>query len=311
MISVDGAAVALGAVLGLGLWSMTAALPRVRARHLTERLAPYLSDVSEEARAMTERRVSDPVSVLGALLGPGLWHASRALERLLGGNRGVERWIAQAGLPLTVQRFRLQQVLCCLAGVAAGIVAAAVLVPYAPVPAVAVVLPLAGGAAGATARDAALRRRAAARVARLDEELPTVLEFLALTLSAGEGVLDALRRVARIGSGELAGEFRLVVADVDLGVPVQTALGDCSRRIGSSALTRTVDQLVAALERGAPVADVLRAQAEDSREETKRRLLEAAGRKEVSMLVPLVLLILPLSICFALLPGLFVLQAGF
>ena len=41
---------------------------------------------------------------------------------------------------------------------------------------------------------------------------------------------------------------------------------------------------------------MLRAQAQDSREEGKRHLLEAAGKKEVAMLVPLVFLILPVTI---------------
>lgn len=41
-----------------------------------------------------------------------------------------------------------------------------------------------------------------------------------------------------------------------------------------------------ALERGTPLAQTLQAQALDAREAAKRELLEAAGRKEISMLVP-------------------------
>jgi hypothetical protein len=44
--------------------------------------------------------------------------------------------------------------------------------------------------------------------------------------------------------------------------------------------------LVVAIERGTPLADVLRAQAVDVREIGKRALLEAGGRKEISMMVP-------------------------
>lgn len=64
-------------------------------------------------------------------------------------------------------------------------------------------------------------------------------------------------------------------------------------------MSRTIDQLLGALERGTPLVEVLRAQVQDSRDETKRELLEAAGRKEVAMLVPLVFLILPVTIAFA------------
>ena len=69
--------------------------------------------------------------------------------------------------------------------------------------------------------------------------------------------------------------------------------------------------IAAALERGTPLAEVLRAQAQDSRDQAKRELLESAGRKEVAMLVPLVFLILPTTIAFAVFPALLVLQVGF
>ena len=51
--------------------------------------------------------------------------------------------------------------------------------------------------------------------------------------------------------------------------------------------------------------------AQDAREESKRALLEAAGRKEVAMLVPLVFLILPVTVLVAIWPGVLVLRMGF
>ena len=61
---------------------------------------------------------------------------------------------------------------------------------------------------------------------------------------------------------------------------------------------------VVAIERGTPLADVLRAQATDVREVGKRALLEASGKKEISMMAPVVFLILPITVLFALYPGL-------
>jgi tight adherence protein C len=58
-----------------------------------------------------------------------------------------------------------------------------------------------------------------------------------------------------------------------------------------------------AVERGTPLADVLRAQASDVREQRKRELIEAGGRREVLMLVPVVFLLLPVVVLFALYPG--------
>ena len=158
--------------------------------------------------------------------------------------------------------------------------------------------------------DAWLTRAARARVGRVREELPTVLEFIALCLSAGEGILDSLRRVSEVGAGELTAELRAVVVAVGTGSPLPEALSKMSDGLQIPALTRSVDQLVAAIDRGAPLAQVLHAQALDAREDAKRDLIERAGRKEIYMLVPLVFLILPMSVLFAVFPGIFMLRLG-
>jgi tight adherence protein C len=138
-----------------------------------------------------------------------------------------------------------------------------------------------------------------------------VLEFLTLSLTAGEGMLDAIRRVADAGSGELPGEFARLVAAVRAGVPMGHALAELRDGLDHPALSRAIDQVLGALERGAPLAAVLRAQAGDAREDAKRTIIELAGRKEIAMLVPLIFLILPVTVAFALFPGYLVLQAGF
>jgi len=168
-----------------------------------------------------------------------------------------------------------------------------------------------GAAIGVLLPDQLLSAAARSRRDRIAAELPTVLEFLTLSLSAGEAVLDALRRVSRSGKGDLARELGTVVAQVNAGVPLSTALDRCADEIQLPALTRTVDQLLGALERGTPLVDVLRAQAQDSRDDAKRSLLEAAGRKEIAMMVPLVFLILPVTVAFAIFPGILVLRLGF
>src|SRR5690606_13084109 len=129
-------------------------------------------------------------------------------------------------------------------------------------------------------------------------------------LAAGEGLLDALRRVASVGSGELTGEFRRVVTAVQTGSPLATALAETAENLASPLVTRAIDQIIAALERGSPLAEVLQAQAADAREDAKRRLLERAGRNEISMMIPVVFGLLPLSVIFALLPGILLLQLG-
>ena len=167
-----------------------------------------------------------------------------------------------------------------------------------------------GGIGGIAVVDALLARSARRRSARIAQEFPTVVEFLALSVAAGESILEALRRVARTGSGELAGELDRVVQRAAAGQPLGTALAELRDDLAVPAVGRLIDQVLAALDRGTPLAEVLRAHALDARDDSKRRLLEAAGTREVAMLVPLVFLILPVTVLFAVWPGLMVLQLG-
>jgi tight adherence protein C len=301
-----------GSVLGVGLWSLVSLTPRLSRPRLANRLAPYLLDVSVEARVVVGRRSVDPIPVLGSLFAPVFGALVRALAGVLGGGEVIERRLRQSGSSRTVDEFRSEQLVWGLIGLATGLLTVVGTPLGRSWP---LVLQIAGpamaAAAGVVLWDVRLKRAATARLARMDSELPTILEFLTLSLAAGEGILDALRRVARSTSGELSREFAGVIGDVHAGVSVTAALTELSRRMRLTSLTRFVDQVVGAIDRGSPLAEVLRAQAQDGREEAKRTLLEAAGKKEVAMMVPLVFLILPMTIVFAIFPGLFVLQAGF
>jgi tight adherence protein C len=305
-------AVLLGVILGLGLWLVTSAVPRIGRPRLVERVAPYVADLSPAARAMLARRPSDPTPVLGFVVIPAARWLRRFVSEWLGGNDAIARRLRQAGSAMTVERFRGEQ----LAWAAGAFVLASALAISAPAFSalpmiVRVAMPAVAAALGAVVRDWFLQRRARRRLARISSELPTVLEFLTLSLTAGEGMLDAIRRVAGAGSGELPGEFAHVVTAVGTGVPLGRALAELRDGLEHPALSRAIDQVLGALERGAPLAAVLRAQAGDAREEAKRTIIELAGRKEIAMLVPLIFLILPVTVAFALFPGYLVLQAGF
>jgi tight adherence protein C len=301
-----------GMALGIGLWSLASLTPRLSRPSLAQRTAPYLVDVSAGAREFVARRASDPVPVLGLMLGPAVGIGTRALAAVLGGGESIERRLVQSRSTLSVDGFRSQQLLGAVTGAFLGIVVIVGFSQFGVVPpATQVAFSLLLGATGIAARDAMLRRAARRRLARIESELPTVLEFLTLSLSAGETVLDGLRRIARISGGELAREFAIVVTEVNSGTSIASALGSRASALQLPSFTRCVEQMTGALERGTPLSEVLRAQAQDSREDSKRALLEVAGKKEVTMLVPLVFLILPTTVLFAIWPGLFVLQTGF
>lgn len=307
-----GWASGFGVLLGLGLWALAMLLPPLRRPRLADRIAPYVADLSSNARARAARRSTDPLPVLGTLLVPVL-RGLRWVLGLIGADQElVLRRLGQAGGP-TLEQYRLSQLLWALAGFAIaslfavlGYGSGRLVLPLA------VLVPPMGAGFGILLRDRLLALAASRRLARIEEELPTVLEFLSLSLAAGEAITDALDRVARIGSsGELGGEFRLVMAEVSTGVPFAAALRAFDTRLTMPVVSRCIDQVLGALERGTPVATVLLDQAQDGRDTAKRRLLESAGKKEIAMLVPLVFLILPLSIIIAVFPGAFVLRTGF
>ncbi len=305
-------AVVCGLALGVGLWSLASLVPRLGRPRLVNRIAPYLADVSSEARELLSRRPTDPLPVVGMLLAPPFARGRELLGRVLGGAGTIELRLGQSGSPLSVEAFRSRQLLWGLSGMVLGLAAVFAIArgqQVAPIP-VAVIVVL-GGAAGVVLRDHLLQRSVRARLRRISSELPTVLEFLTLSLSAGEGILDALRRVSQISHGALAGELAAVVSDVNTGIPLAESLRTLDNGIRLPALSRCIEQITGALERGTPLAEVLRAQAQDGRDDAKRELLELAGKKEVAMLIPLVFLILPTTIAFAIFPGIIVLQLGF
>ncbi len=135
-------------------------------------------------------------------------------------------------------------------------------------------------------------------------EFPVVAELLALAVTAGESPTAAIARVTRLSGGELARELGAALGRARAGVPLVDALQQVADRTSLDALARFIDGLLVAIERGTPLAEVLRAQAADVREAGKRRLLEAGGRKEIGMMVPVVFLVLPVTVLFALFPGL-------
>ena len=100
-------------------------------------------------------------------------------------------------------------------------------------------------------------------------------------------------------------EFATCVSDVHNGLPFGVALRAAAARCDVPQFNRFVEGVVLALERGTPIAEVVRAQAMDVRAQEQRRLMELAGRKDVIMLIPIVFMILPTVVLIAVYPGLY------
>ncbi len=241
---------------------------------------------------------------------------TRVLTRIAEGigstNTSVERRLLLVGAPGTLSLFRLQQVVVSLLSLILGAAGGTLLAVRGNrnIAVVVTVLMVVSALGGATVWDQVLSWRAQVRQRRINAEVPDFSELLALSISAGESIYASLARVSELGSSDLADEIRQTVAELQLGVPSSTALSELARRNESPALDRLCQTLLTAIERGAPLAVVLHDQARDIRETSRQQLMEEGGKREIFMLFPVVFLILPITILFALYPGLVALRIG-
>lgn len=311
MSALLASAAACGAVLGAALWLVLVRLPFMRPVSFTERIAPQLRSYSVQSRLLHEApRNLTPFGPLERIIRPVLGDWMRALGRLNPGTTALNRRLVRAGSEKTAVEFRAEQLLW-----AAGFLGAVALVLISGLsmrlnPLFAVLIVVAASLAGFMLRDYALGARIKKREARMMAEFPSVAELMALAVSAGESATGALDRVCRRTQGELAKEFGLVLASTRAGQPLVEALQDFSARTNLAPLVRFVDGLIVAVERGTPLAEILRAQAQDVRDAAKRDLMESAGKKEIGMMVPLVFGVLPLTVVFAVFPGLAAITLG-
>ena len=292
----------LGFLVGTGLLLVWFGLPRHRRAGLGDRVLPYLKDTPRPSNLLTS--ATQTKGMFGVLFAPLLGEMSGHVERIMGGAPSVRRRLLRAGLAPDVDKFRAQQVIWGVAGglgmLAVGMLSA---VTRGSSPVLVVLLTGIGIASGVVAADVYLSHRAKKREQRMLAEFPTVAELLALAVGAGEGAVGALERVCRLSRGELSDELRRCLADARAGASLPAALQGLADRTGLMSLTRFVDGIVIAVERGTPLADVLRAQAQDVREEGRRLIMEAGGKKEIAMMVPVVFLVLPITVVFAIFPG--------
>jgi tight adherence protein C len=148
-----------------------------------------------------------------------------------------------------------------------------------------------------------LSNRCKRRLQRIESEFPSLIEMLTLAAGAGESPISSLKRIALRANGHLAVEIREVITSVERGSPFSVALDEMSYRIGSTSVRRFVDSMIISLSRGTSLVETLSHNVQESRNQERVRLLSAAGKAEISMMIPVVFLILPISILFALFPS--------
>jgi tight adherence protein C len=298
---------ALGLMAALGALLAIRSAPPMRLIRLGDRIAPYLADTPAPSRLLARSAGAPaPLEVARRLLGPAATGLIRWLDRVVGGSASVRRRLGGLGLTADVEDFRMEQVVWGGLGMIGGAVglAGVTYLRGGVDPVLAAGAALLGAVGGVLARDWWLSQQVQHRERAMLAEFPVIADLLALAVLAGEAPIDAMQRVCRLTRGELTRDLQGALDEAKAGKPITRALGELAERTTLEPFSRFIQGLLVAIERGTPLADVLRAQATDVREFSKRALLEAGGRKELQMMVPVVFLILPVTVLFALYPGL-------
>ena len=256
-------------------------LPGFAPRVTHRRIDPYLPKSWDGSSSFRAQRGGLFERAIGALF--------------LEDERVTANRLAAAGSERAVLGFRVERTLI---GVSSSIALAAMLTTMGGrVSGATVLAAILGGASASGARDRWLSTQAERRSKRMAAKLPLALDLLAIAVRSGESVEASIKRVSHCLAGtELGVELDRVVAEIRSGIPTSEALQNFAKNNPDHRLQRAGRALSLAIENGTPVAGVLNGQASDVRDAERRGLLEAGGKREVWMLVPVVFLLLPVMV---------------
>lgn len=253
-------------------------------------------------------RAGRPAAAQGALSFTQSSFVVSLLEAIGSTSTSVRRRLILLGKEADLPAFRLHQVIAAITGMILCLAIGTPLAMSKGKGGLVLILIAFGALVGAAGWDQRLGVKARARQRRIDAQVPDASELLALAVGAGESIPAALERIARISRSDLSEEIERTTSQIRLGTPSSRALLELAERNDSAPLDRLCHTLVTAIERGSPLARVLHDQAKDIREAARQSLMEEGGKREIAMLVPVVFLILPVTIVFALYPGLMALS---
>ena len=215
------------------------------------RLQAYTgSPSSTEQRQTRARREPSP---LAARLNSAI--ASRKFAETLATG------LARANLRLTVPEYVLINIACVCVGFSLGIFISHRVIPALMLAAVGFALP-----------GMYLKRRQEKRLAAFNNQLGDVLTLLVGSLRAGYSLLHAMDTVVGQVAPPASEEFGRVVREVNLGLPLEEALENLVRRVGSDDLELMVAAINIHHEVGGNLADVL-----ETIEETIRQRVRLQG----------------------------------
>jgi tight adherence protein C len=148
-----------------------------------------------------------------------------------------------------------------------------------------------------------IREHRVKRLRHISRSLPFYLDIVTLSVESGTNLTGALSHaVAKGPAGPLQAELEHVLSDVRAGRTRAEALRALAERIDLPAIASWVAALVSAERQGSSLGPILRAQAEQRRQERFQLAEKLAMRAPVKMLFPLLVFIFPCTFVLLLFP---------
>jgi tight adherence protein B len=244
---------ALGSSIG-GYWLVTGRLAH------RERSAAVRRLTGKKASKTDGRAAAGPALIEMAHEVRGLL-ATRLLDRLRL-KPAVGRLLETAGLKWGAAGLAHRSAACFLAGFAAATIPTGNTNPP---------LALAAAAAAGALPIFYVRRTAAGRLRKFEEQFPDCLEFIARSMRAGHAFSVSLDLVHRECSQPLAGEFRRTFEEQNLGQPLEVVLTKLGHRMPSMDVQFFVSAVLMQKRTGGNLAELLDRLAQLIRERFKLR----------------------------------------
>jgi tight adherence protein C len=146
---------------------------------------------------------------------------------------------------------------------------------------------------------------------QIDAELPDLIDLACGALLTGTSLHAAIERVVSRSNSIVASELQVFLRNVSLGQSLSSELAALCERKPTAAMKEFVNKISLSIARGTPLAESFEALSASLRERRGFELLKRAGANETKMLIPLVALVLPTTVLFALYPSVLVLNIGF
>lgn len=142
-------------------------------------------------------------------------------------------------------------------------------------------------------------------------EIPDFASILWFAVSAGEPLDSALRLSVSRSTGYISSQFERVLRNVDHGSVLLVELQKLAAEAKSEQLRELATKLAVALNNGSALANLMSDFIQSSTAILRTELLTLAGKNETKMMIPMVFVILPVTVMFALYPSLALIQGSF